>query len=190
VPRSPRAEYEPGIHHVVSRGNRRQPIYVDDADRRRYLATLARVITRMDWSCLAYCLMGNHVHLFVETRVPNLGRGMHLLHGAYAQYFNRRHDFSGHLFQERFRGVNVASDVQFAAVARYIARNPVEAALCSKAEAWPWNSYAAIVTGRTPTWLDLARLFAYLGAHGGDALRIYRDLVDPELPQPKWDSPL
>ena len=106
---------------------------------------------------------------------------MHLLHGAYAQYFNRRHNFSGHCSRTASRRGRRQRRAVLQPSRGTSHHNPVEAALCSKAEAWPWSSYAAIVTGRTPTWLDLARLFAYLGAHGGDALRIYRDLVDLEL---------
>src|SRR5215475_14313149 len=91
MPRSPRNEIEPGIHHVYARGNRRAAVFVDDADRRRYLSLLARVVERTRWRLLAYCLMGNHLHLLVETRVPNLGTGMQWLYGRYAQTFNQRH---------------------------------------------------------------------------------------------------
>src|ERR1044072_8823266 len=112
MPRRPRAEYDIGIYHVTARGNRKEQLFVNDADRESYLKTLARVTLRMSWYCLSYCLMGNHVHLLVETRETNLGTGMHRLHGSYAQYFNRRHGLSGHLFQDRFHGGRVTTDVQ------------------------------------------------------------------------------
>src|SRR4051794_15971333 len=178
MPRLPRAECEPGIHHVFSRGNRRQQIYLDDADRQRYLAMLGGVTLRMNWSCLGFCLMGNHVHLFIETRTPNLSCGMHRLHGAYAQYFNRRHGFSGHLVEDRFKAVPVNGDRQFVTLARYLARNPVEAGLCSRAEDWPWSSYAAVIRRRTPYWLDTSALSAYLGTGGGSPVRVYTELVN------------
>ena len=178
MPRRPRAEFEAGIHHAFARGNRRQPIYADDADRLRYLATLGRVTTRMEWRCLAYCLMGNHVHLLVETRSPNLGAGMHRLHGAYAQYFNRRHGHSGHLFQARFDAVPIANDPQLWMTAAYIARNPVDAGLCDTVADWPWSSHGALLARRPPCWLDWPRLLSYFGAHGGEGYRRYVDLVD------------
>src|SRR4051794_19876792 len=147
MPRLARAEYEAGIHHVYARGNRRQPIYADDSDRLRYLSMLGRTTANMNWSCLSYCLMGNHMHLLVETRTPNLGAGMHRLHGAYAQYFNRRYGYSGHLFGDRFDAVPVVSDPQLWTVAAYIARNPVDAGLCPRSADWPWGSHAGIVRG-------------------------------------------
>jgi putative transposase len=185
VPRQPRAEYESGVHHVYARGNRRQAIYVDDADRQRYLALLERVTVWMRWRCLAYCLMGNHVHLLVETREPNLGRGIQRLHGTYALNFNRRHGHSGHLFQDRFGAVRIQSDPQLWVAAAYIARNPVDAGLCREVADWPWSSYAAVIDRPPPDWLDIARLLSYFTGHGGDAWERYTEFVEALAIQPR-----
>ena len=67
MPRQPRAEVAGGIYHVFARGAAKQTIFHDNRDRRRYLATCWRVIDRMSWSCLGYCLLGNHMHLLIET---------------------------------------------------------------------------------------------------------------------------
>ena len=112
MPRVARAEFEPGLYHAYARGNRKQAIYLDDHDRRRYLALLARTVEKTGWRCLAYCLMSNHMHLLIETRKPNLGVGMHRLQGGYAQYFNRRHGFRGRLFDDRYNAVPIQSDPQ------------------------------------------------------------------------------
>src|SRR4051812_30249623 len=178
MPRPLRPELAGGIHHVFSRGAVKQPIYLDDIDRRRYLAGLARVTSRMSWRCLSYCLMGNHMHLLIETPQPNLGRGMQLLHGTYAQTFNRRHEKAGHMFGARFDSVSVTTDPQLWVLAAYIARNPVKAGLSRTPAAWPWSSHAAIAVGVAPPWLDVARLLAYFGAAGGDARRRYLEFVD------------
>jgi REP element-mobilizing transposase RayT len=190
VPRRPREEYEPGTYHVTARGNRRESIFVDDKDRLRYLAMLGRVTTRMDWLCLSYCQMGNHVHLLIETRSTNLGAGMHRLHGGYAQFFNRRHGYSGHLFGDRFHDEPIKSDAHLWMVAPYIARNPVRAGLCAAPVDWPWSSHASIL-GRAPvpSWLARDRLLSYFEAAGGHGLRRYADAVE-FFPEPKGDSPL
>jgi putative transposase len=190
VTRHPRGEYESGIYHVTARGTRREDIYLDDADRRRYLAMLGRVTTRMEWFCLSYCEMGNHVHLLIETRLPNLGTGMHRLHGLYAQYFNRRHGYSGHLFGDRFHGEPIRSEAHLWMVAPYIVRNPVRAGLCATPLDWPWSSHASIL-GRAPvpTWLARDRLLSYFDSAGGRGLSRYADVVDL-LPELKGDSPL
>ena len=69
MPRKIRVEYPGAIYHVMSRGDRREDIYVDDVDRQDFLKTLAEACQKTDWQVHAYCLMSNHFHLLVET--PN-----------------------------------------------------------------------------------------------------------------------
>jgi REP-associated tyrosine transposase len=164
---------------VYARGNDRQPIFVDDLDRRAYVDLLGSVIPRMGWRCLSYCLMPNHVHLLVETPEANLGRGMCLLQGRYARRFNHRHDRIGHVFQRRYGSVRVLDDAQLWMVIAYIARNPVTADLCATAEDWRWGSHGAIVDGNARQgWLDVPRLFGLVSAvAGGSGLDAYHRCV-------------
>ena len=83
-----RIEFPGAIYHVTSRGDRREPIYRDDDDRRAQLDVLAQAMDRFDAQVLAYCLMGNHYHLVLHTRQPNLSRLMRHLNGVYTQQFN------------------------------------------------------------------------------------------------------
>jgi putative transposase len=177
MPRPPRIELAGGIHHVFNRGAAKQTIFIDDRDRQAYLLTLNRVVRQMSWSCLSYCLMGNHMHLLIETPEPNLSRGMHLLHGSYAQRFNKRHTKAGHVFGARFKNNLVRNDVQFWVTAGYIARNPVKAGLCRTPEAWPWSSHSALAVGSAPPCVDVARLYALFSSAGGDPQQRYLDFV-------------
>jgi putative transposase len=170
VGRQPREELAGGIHHVFARGNRRQSIFDDDGDRRMYLGMLRGVVSRHRWRCLAFCLMDNHVHLLIETPQPNLGVGMQRLHGPYAQAFNRRHVKVGHLFQGRYGAERVMDDAQLVTTLRYIALNPVEAGMCAEPVDWAWSSYALLVRGAAPDWVDRSRVLAYLEPWGGGAL--------------------
>lgn len=178
MPNPSRIELAGGIHHVYSRGAVKQTIFVDDGDRRRYLSALEKVVRYASWHCLSYCLMGNHMHLLIETPKPNLGIGMRRLHGPYAQAFNRRHKGSGHVFGRRFDSKPIGTDAQLWVTAGYIAMNPVRAGLCRTPEAWPWSSHAHIVTGRSPAWMACGRLLSYFGAAGGDSRERYMDYVE------------
>jgi putative transposase len=170
---------------VFSRGAVRQPIFLDDFDRRRYLSLLARVIARTSWRCLSYCLMGNHMHLLIETPQPNLSRGMQRLHGVYGRAFNQRHAGAGHVFGARFGSNLVETDMELWVIASYIAMNPVEAGFCATPDAWPWSAHAAVVNRNWPRWLDVTRLLAYFGEQGGDPLNRYADFVAANLKKPK-----
>ena len=63
-----RIEFPGAIYHVTSRGDRREPIFVDDDDRRALLALVGQAMDRFDAEMLAYCLMGNHYHFVLHTR--------------------------------------------------------------------------------------------------------------------------
>ena len=62
-----RIEYAGALYHVTSRGDRQEAIFEDDQDRTGFLNVLGEVISRFRWRCHAYCLMGNHYHLMIET---------------------------------------------------------------------------------------------------------------------------
>ena len=102
------------MYHVTSRGNRRQPIFQDDDDRRCFLALRDRVVRRYGWRQHAFCLMTNHFHLLVQTPQPNLSQGMQRLNSGYAGYFNERFGLVGHLFEQRFASRLIETDEYFA----------------------------------------------------------------------------
>ena len=120
-----RPEFPGAVYHLTSRGNARQPVFLDDADREAFLATLAEAAGRWGWLCHAHCLMTNHYHLLVETPRPTLARGMRDLNGVYTQRFNRRHGRPGHLFQGRYTAVLVERESHLLELCRYVVLNPV-----------------------------------------------------------------
>jgi putative transposase len=75
------------MYHITVRGNDRQAIFEDDADCSRFLIVLASVVARYRVCCHAYCLMGNHYHLRLETPEGNLSNAMRPLNGVYTQRF-------------------------------------------------------------------------------------------------------
>ena len=63
--RKARVEFEGAVYHVLDRGDRREPIVNDDADRVRFLETLGEVCARTGWRVHAYVLMTNHYHFLL-----------------------------------------------------------------------------------------------------------------------------
>jgi putative transposase len=158
-----RIEFPGAIYHVTSRGDRREPIFIDDADRKALLVVVAQGMRRFDAQVLAHCLMGNHYHLVVHTRQANLSQLMRHLNGVYTQVFNRRHGKVGHLFQGRFKAILVDRDAYLLEACRYVELNPVRAGIADDPGAWPWSSYRAHVgEEETPPWLDTEGLHGYL----------------------------
>lgn len=98
-----RIQYPGAVYHLTSRGNARNNIFLDDADRQAFLKVLESVIVKYNWLCHGYCLMDNHYHLLIETTDPNLSLGIRQLNGVYTQRFNHLHNRVGHVFQGRYK---------------------------------------------------------------------------------------
>jgi REP element-mobilizing transposase RayT len=159
-----RVEFPGALYHVTSRGDRREAIYLDDADRQQWLTLFGQVCQRFNWICHAYCLMDNHFHIVVETIDGNLSAGMRQLNGVYTQWHNRAHGRVGHVFQGRFKAVLVQRESYLLELARYVVLNPVRAGLCALPELWPWSSYRATVgIAAPPEWLQTAWLLSQFG---------------------------
>ena len=180
-----RLEYAGALYHVTSRGDRREDIYLDDEDRQRFLTQLSDVCGLYNWVCHAYCLMSNHYHLLIETPDANLSKGMRQLNGVYSQYFNRRHNLVGHVFQGRYKAIHVEKESYLLELSRYIVLNPVRAEMVRSAKDWPWSSYRATAGMSTaPTWLHTDWLLAAFSKRKQNAVVQYRRFVSEGRGQP------
>ncbi len=152
-------------YHVMSRGNGKRTIFLDETDYSTFLSILAEVTGRFDLECWLYCLMRNHYHLALRTRKANLSNAVRHLNGRYAQWWNARHAHVGHVFQGRFKAQIVEAQGYLANLCRYIMLNPVRAGLVDDVAAWPWSSYHALA-GRcaTPAFLTCAPVLSMYGA--------------------------
>ena len=110
MPRAPRATAESGFYHVILRGNGRQIIFEDDADRRAFLELLVKRAEDAGIHVLAWCLMENHVHLVLEDPTQALSEMMQRLSGGYAQRFNRKSGRVGHVFENRFKSCPIENE--------------------------------------------------------------------------------
>ena len=165
MPRKLRLEYPGAIYHVMNRGNRREDIFRDDEDRRRFLVALGEACAKTHWQVHAWCLMRNHFHLVIETPEANLVTGMKWLLGVYTKRFNIRHKLCGHLFAGRYKALHVdgSGNGYLATVCDYVHLNPARAKLLRAREplgAFAWSSYPQYLKppGQRPAWLRVDRV--------------------------------
>lgn len=165
MPRQVRIEFEGAIYHVMCRGDRRESIFEDDEDRKRFLRTLGEVVTKMGWMVHAYVLMGNHYHLLVETPESNLVRGMTWFQTTCTVRHNARHRICGHLFSGRYKAILVDPEdpAYFRTLLDYIHLNPVRAGLVRPEEGegvldFRWSSVQGYALKRLrEPWLSVER---------------------------------
>lgn len=163
--RKVRVEYPGAIYHAMNRGDRREPIFREDADREQFIATLGEACEKTGWQVLALCLMSNHFHLVMETPRANLVAGMKWFLGVCTGRFNRRHKLVGHLFSGRYKALVVdgSGNGYLKAVCDYVHLNPVRAKVVRPGQllreyAWSsWPEYLKPPAQRWP-WLRTDRL--------------------------------
>ncbi len=177
-----RLEFSDALYHITSRGDRREDIYEDDADRELFLEVLSSVITQSNWVCYAYCLMSNHYHLLIQTPDSNLSKGMRQLNGIYTQAYNRQHGKTGHLFQGRYKAILVDEDSYLLELSRYIVLNPVKAGMVKQAGDWRWSSYQPMIgQSPSPDWLSSDILLSQFSAQRKTAVNKYLAFVEAGL---------
>ena len=177
-----RIEFPGAVYHLTARGNRQEPIFLSDEDRLGFLDILGKTVARYNWLCHAYCLMGNHYHLLVETVDANLSIGMRQLNGMYTQLSNRSHKKVGHVFQGRFKSILVERDSYLLELCRYIVCNPVKAEMCSKPGDWRWSSYNPTASGRNiPEYLSIDWILSQFSEDSKNARKLYREFVTAGL---------
>jgi len=153
------------IFHVYNRGVEKRDIFLDDADRFRFIASLilfnstqatnpnahrlmevslpllSHELDEQVVELMAYCLMPNHYHLMIRPRVEHgLTEFMRKLGTGYTNYFNLRYDRVGALFQGRFKSKPVISDSHFNWLPHYIHCNPFDGSETSIIT-YPWSSF-------------------------------------------------
>ena len=185
-----RIEFAGALYHVTSRGDGREAIFLDDEDKSLFLGVFSEVIRDFNWAVHAYCLMGNHYHLLVETPDGNLSKGMRQLNGVYTQRFNRRHGRVGHVFQGRYKAIMVQKESYLMELARYVVLNPVRARMVRHPEQWPWSSYRATAgVCEAPPWLTTDWLLGVFSTRRDEATSRYAAFVAEGKKQPApWEK--
>lgn len=141
MPRQARIYSETGIYHIMTRGNEKKKIFLDDEDRRHFIYTLFEKASEEESDIYAYCLMDNHVHLLLHEDGVNIARLMKRINVSFVYYFNKKYKRVGHLFQDRYRSEVVDNEDYLLAAVRYIHNNPVKAGIVSLPEEYWWSSY-------------------------------------------------
>ena len=109
-----RLQFEDAYYHVINRGLERKRIVLKQADHDEFVKLLQDVSIRWGVKVIAYCLMSNHYHVFLQTPRGNLSRVMRHLDGLYTQYFNRTYRRDGPLFRGRYRAIGkIGSSLDF-----------------------------------------------------------------------------
>ena len=128
--------------HYFNRGVNRMPI-VFEAENYAYLIRLMyRFLSSYKVELVAYCLMPNHYHIFLEELEENQGsRFIQRVFNSYTQSINKRYDRVGTLFQGSAKHTEILNIEDAANVIGYIHHNPVAAGIAKHPAEWKFSDY-------------------------------------------------
>ena len=161
MPRTPRTFDPNGTYHIIGRGNNKSLIFHDENDYKTYLYILLQTKSLYNFYLYHFVLMPNHVHLLLKPNSDKLSHIMHAIQMNYARYFCKKYNFIGHVWQGRFKNVEIKNDAQLLSCGNYIEMNPVRAGLIVRPETWQWSSYRFYAFGEENDLVDPDPLFEF-----------------------------
>ena len=177
--RKPRIEFEGALYHVITRGNQRQKIFKAVDDYERYLKILVDYKARYGFVLYAYVLMGNHVHLLLETKEVPLSKILQGINQSYTMYFNRKYATVGHLFQGRYKAMLCDKDSYLFSLVKYIHMNPVRAGRARCPEAYLWSSHRLYIgESRDRGIVDSEHVLKIFSEDNRRARRAYQEYME------------
>ena len=182
MPRTGRALIDGAAYHISTRGNNGQTVFHQDADYQHYLRLLSTYTQAHQLKIYHFALMPHAVHLLLDvTTGAALSKAMLGLNLAYALFYQKRHRYSGHVWQGRFKSAFVDRERELLACGRSIELEPVRAGLASHPGDYAWSSYRAYADGCADLPVTTHPLYEQLGACADERRARYRRLVEERL---------
>jgi len=184
MPRKARLDAPGSLHHIMVRGINKSVIFRDDQDRSRFLARLGQNVVETESSVYAWALMQNHAHLLIRSGKQGISGLMRKLLTWYAQYYNRRHRRTGHLFENRYKSILCEEETYLLALVRYIHLNPIRAKVVKSMEEldrYPWSGHQMIVGKTDYPWMGRAYVLSQFGGTKRKSIQAYRRFVEEEV---------
>ena len=184
MPRGARLDAPGTLHHVIIRGIEKGNVVRDDKDRQEFLRRMGELAQGTGTSIYAFALMTNHAHILLKSGEQGLSTFMRRLLSGYAQYFNRRHQRVGHLFQNRYKSIICQEEAYFEKLVAYIHLNPLRAGLVNTFEElafYPWSGHSVLMKKVHYNWLDRDYVLQFFGDRESEARRAYLAYLEEEI---------
>ena len=180
MPRKARIDAPGALHHIIVRGIEKRNIFKDNTDRKRFTKRLGDILNESQTPCYAWALIPNHFHLLLKTGLTPIATLMRRLLTGHAVNFNRRHNRSGHLFQNRYKSILCQEDSYLLELVRYIHLNPLRANQVSglkELERYPFSGHSVLMGRRQNDWQAVGETLELFGKKVAKARKRYRKFV-------------
>lgn len=175
MPRIKREISETGIYHVMTRGNDKKNIFIDNEDKEQYISILKEKKEESNYILYAYCIMTNHSHLIIKEANESLSNIMKRINISYALYFNKKYGKIGHVFQDRYLSEPIEDDNYLLIAVRYIHYNPIKANITKKLGKYPWSSYKDYVEKTNSNLVDVKFVLSLFSDNMNRSIELFKE---------------
>ncbi len=178
--RRPRVEIKGGVYHVIQRGNNREYIFSENDDKRYLLEMVNHYKEVMNFKLLGYVFMDNHYHMVLKTLDARLQDIMHRINSKYSKYYNYHNERTGHVFENRYKGIIVYDQRYLFSLLRYVHQNPVKAKMCERVKDYPWSSDSFYRKNRRGGIVDIDYILNMFSRNRQQAINAYSRFMDAD----------
>ncbi len=172
--RPPRVLSKTGLYHILFRGINKQDLFEENADFQKLLEIIKDVKKEKQFKLHAYCLMTNHVHLFIQEReTGDIKKIMHKILTKYVGWFNYKYMRSGSLIGNRYKSEPIENEEYYLTLMRYIHQNPIRARIAENIEDYSWSSYAEYINECINDIVDTEDFLLMLSENNQEARKLF-----------------
>ena len=174
--------YEGASYHITARGNHRNDIFRDESDFNMYLVIMKESLKyyeRYKYELTCYCLMTNHIHLLICANGKEVEHLIRRVHSIYSRYFNKKYNYVGHLWQDKYFAELIEDDSQMLQTSRYIHLNPVRAKMVEDAQNYKWSSYSMYLGLEREELIKSQNILAYF--KNDNCRELYKQFVESAI---------
>ncbi len=135
------------IYHILTEGNERKDIFIDNEDKAKILSILSNKNQNESFKVYAFCIMNNHLHLVLKEKNSDISTIMRRINTSYAKYFNKKYNRVGHVFHDRFKSEAIETNDDLLEVVKYIHKNPIRTNICNNMIEYKWSSFIDYIIG-------------------------------------------
>lgn len=106
------------------------------------------------------------------------------MHSIYTKYFNKKYNYIGHLFQDKYFSELIEDDKQMLETSRYVHLNPVKANIVEKPEEYKWSSYSVFIGKSARKLVNSEIILNYF--NNKDRHILYKEFVECKIQNKSW----
>ena len=170
------------IHHIISRCNNEDHLFLGYEDFSMYLKMVIKHKKEFKFQLYHYALLHNHTHLQMEIgKKVSVSEIMQRINGEFASWYNYKHKRKGHFWQGRFKSTLIEDEDYFLRCGIYIDLNAVRAGLAKHPQQWKYSSTRFCIEGESNKVVDISPVYLSLGRYEKERKEEYKKMLYSEL---------